>query len=166
MSEICMGGLCHLQVCFYFASHLDALKRLHLARLTLQADLWHSNCTFLSKWPMKRRHQVMLMCGSQSILPKPIKPLMTWDFITFHPPTNLLSAVKTPSFKHRTGEIPRDISRQRLWYSAKVTAMNLYHFFPRGSNANSALHALSSVPAKVTPGLVKTPPTPKMYHLA
>lgn len=82
-----------------FTVFIFALKRLHLT-----TDRFMTERLYISQ----RRHKVLHICGSQSILPKSIKRLMICDFITFHLPTNLLSAVKTPSFKHRTASRRRN----------------------------------------------------------
>lgn len=71
-------------------------------------DLLQSNCTLLSKWPSvvhKNRACMWIAVNSPRTI---INPLMICDFITFHPPANLLSAVKTPSFKYRTASRRRN----------------------------------------------------------
>lgn len=110
--------------------HPKALWRLHLARLQLR---FMAEQLYIAI-QMAKQKSCMYVARSQ-FSTNHNKPSNDMRLYNFPPTSQSRCRLSKPPASNTAlllgGEIPGDISRQRLWYSAKVTAINLYFFSKR-----------------------------------
>lgn len=108
--------------------HPKALWRLHLARLQLR---FMAEQLYIAI-QMAKQKSCMYVARSQ-FSTNHNKPSNDMRLYNFPPTSQSRCRLSKPPASNTAlllgGEIPGDISRQRLWYSAKVTAINLFFFF-------------------------------------